>query len=184
MSRLIYAPRRSSSSSSPRRSRKRVPPAEMELDDTASTQARSRWELWLAAVAGVVFAAGLTLGGMTDPRRVLAFLDMRAMFEGDFPGRWDPTLGLVLLGAVSVSLLAFWLTPSYAKKPWFTAEFMLPRKMPVDTRLIAGAILFGIGWGIIGYCPGPALATLFTGDFDVALFVLAMLPGMYLGRKI
>ena len=154
------------------------------LDDETSSSTGSPWELWLAAVAGVLFAAGLTLGGMTDPQRVLAFLDVRRMFENGFPGQWDPTLGLVLLGAVAIGLLAFWLTPTYASKPWFTSSFQLPRKESVDGRLIIGAIVFGVGWGMIGYCPGPALATLFTGDFDVALFVLAMLPGMYLARKV
>ena len=185
MSRLVsssHRSRRSASSSSSRRSRPST--IEAALDDAPSTATRSRWELWLAAAAGVVFAAGVTMGGLTDPRRVLAFLDVRLIFEGAFPGAWDPTLGLVMLGALSVSLLAFWLTPTYARKPWFTPEFVLPRKMPVDGRLIVGAILFGLGWGTIGYAPGPVLASLFTGDFDVALFVLAMLPGMYLARKV
>lgn len=150
----------------------------------AAAQRGSVWELAIACLAGLIFAAGLTLGGMTDPRRVIAFLDMRNMLQGPFPGEWDPTLGLVMLGAVSVSLLAFWLTPAYGRKPWFTRDFMLPHRGESDGRLIAGGVLFGIGWGLSGYCPGPVLASLLTGHIDAALFVLAMLPGMYLARKI
>lgn len=151
---------------------------------SALVQSGSVWELAIACVAGLIFAAGLTLGGMTDPRRVIAFLDMRSMLSGPFPGEWDPTLGLVMLGALAVSLLAFWLTPAYSRKPWFTHEFMLPNHGSSDGRLIAGGVLFGIGWGLSGYCPGPVLASLLTGHIDAAIFVLSMLPGMYLARKI
>lgn len=183
MSRLIYV--RSSSSGRSRSSSRRSRSANKEvLDDELSSAPRSRWELWLATAAGVVFAAGLTLGGITDPQRVLAFLDVRHVFAAEFPGLWDPTFGLVMLGAVAIGILGFWLTPRYGRKPWFAPEFVLPRKLPVDVRLVTGAILFGLGWGVIGYSPATALAALLTGDFDVALFVLAMLPGMYLARKI
>ncbi len=150
----------------------------------APSRAGSPWELVLACLAGLIFSAGLTLGGMTDPRRVQAFLDMRTMLEGPFPGNWDPTLGLVMLGAVAVSLLAFWLTPSYSRKPWAARDFVLPSPGNSDARLLIGAVLFGIGWGMSGYCPGPVLASLLTGHIDIAIFVLSMLPGMYLARKV
>lgn len=164
--------------------------AEMETQAAAiggSGQAINRRlhaELLISFVAGVIFSAGLTMSGMTQPEKIIGFLDVKEMFVGAFPGRWDPSLGFVMAGAVLISLIGFAATPYASVRPWFTARFMLPTRERVDGRLICGAIIFGVGWGLSGYCPGPALATLLTGQIDVAIFVLAMLPGMYLARKI
>ena len=104
-------------------------------------------------------------------------------------------LSLVLLGFAGLFLaflvllplgwlLAFSLTPYASTRPWFTSSFVWPRRAGVNGRLIVGAILFGVGWGLSGYCPGPAVANLFTGQIDTVIFVLAMLPGMWLARKL
>ena len=140
---------------------------------------------WLIALfAGLVFAAGLVMSGMTQPDKIIGFLDVRQMFIGQFPGLWDASLALAMLGAVAVSLLAFFATPYASVRPWFTASFMLPQRNEISGRLVSGAVLFGIGWGLSGYCPGPALASVLTGRIEVAVFVLAMLPGMWLARKV
>ena len=157
-----------------------TPPAELARTTSHPPVA----ELLLSFVAGLVFAAGLTLSGMTQPDKVIGFLDLKEMFIGTFPGTWDPTLGIVMAGAVMITLIGFAATPYASVRPWFTARFVLPRRQTVDGRLVVGAVIFGIGWGLSGYCPGPALATLLTGQIDVAIFVLAMLPGMWLARKI
>lgn len=153
-------------------------------DFPARGQRRGLAELAISFVAGLVFAAGLVLSGMTQPEKVIGFLDIKEMFIGVFPGRWDYSLGLVMGGAVAVSLLAFSLTPYASVRPWFAPAFVLPRRAGVDARLVIGAIMFGVGWGISGYCPGPALASLLTGQLDTVIFVLAMLPGMWLARKV
>jgi uncharacterized membrane protein YedE/YeeE len=148
-------------------------------------QALRRWAaLCIAFAAGVIFAAGLTLSGMTEPRKVIAFLDIKEMFVGDFPGNWDPSLLLVVLGALGIALLGYALTPYASVRPWFAAKFMLSKRRRVDGRLIAGALAFGIGWGLSGYSPATALASLLTGQIDTVVFVLAMLPGMWLAGKL
>jgi len=148
-------------------------------------RALSRWSALLVTfLAGSIFAAGLTLSGMTQPEKVIAFLDIKEMFVGKFPGQWDPTLAFVVLGALAVALLGFALTPYASVRPWFTATFMLSSRRRVDGRLIAGALVFGIGWGLSGYSPATALASLLTGQIDTVVFVLAMLPGMWLAGKI
>lgn len=144
-----------------------------------------RWSASMVAfVAGCIFAAGLTLSGMTQPAKVIAFLDIKEMFVGRFPGAWDPSLAFVVLGALAIALLAFALTPYASVRPWFAANFMLSNRRRVDGRLISGALLFGIGWGLSGYSPATALASVLTGQVDTVLFVLAMLPGMWLGGKL
>ena len=155
-----------------------------ELVPVLQQRRRGMAELGISFVAGLVFAAGLVLSGMTQPDKVIGFLDVKEMFVGPFPGLWDYSLGLVMAGAVVISLLAFSLTPYASVRPWFAPSFVLPRRSGVDGRLVFGAILFGVGWGLSGYCPGPALASLLTGQIDTAIFVLAMLPGMWLARKI
>lgn len=137
----------------------------------------------IAFVSGCIFAAGLTLSGMTQPEKVIAFLDIPAAFQGSFPGNWDPSLGFVVLGALAVALLGFAVTPYASIRPWFTAQFMLSNRRRVDGRLIAGAIVFGLGWGMSGYSPSTALASLLTGQIDTIVFALAMLPGMWLAGK-
>ncbi|MBX9756897.1 MAG: YeeE/YedE family protein [Pseudomonadaceae bacterium] len=123
----------------------------------------------LALVAGLIFGLGLLLAGMANPAKVLGFLDLA--------GAWDPSLALVMAGAIGVALLPF----SWAKRQsrsLLGAPMQLPGKRQLDRRLIIGSLLFGIGWGIAGICPGPAVAILLTGHWQALLFVLAMLAGM------
>lgn len=125
----------------------------------------------MAFLAGVLFGLGLLLAGMANPAKVLAFLDLS--------GAWDPSLALVMFGAIAVAFLPF----SWARlqrSSLLGAPMQLPSKRELDRRLIGGSLLFGIGWGIAGICPGPALATLLTGRWQVLLFVAAMLAGMIL----
>jgi len=164
--------------------------AQAELEDStfhdgsATAPVRSAAALLVSLLAGFVFAAGLVMAGMTQPSKVLAFLDVKEMFAGPFPGLWDPSLAFVMGGAVMVTLLAFFATPRASVRPWFGRSFVLPRRDSIDLRLVLGAIIFGVGWGLSGYCPGPAMATLLIGQIDTVIFVLAMLPGMWLARKI
>jgi len=116
-----------------------------------------------AFFSGLLFALGLGLAGMLDPQRVLAFLDLAGP-------RWDPSLMVVLGAAVGVYALG---------SPRFTADLPPPRRR-LDLRLFLGAALFGVGWGLVGLCPGPALVDLVGGSSDLLLFVLAMLAGMAL----
>lgn len=123
----------------------------------------------IALLAGVVFGLGLMLSGMGDPAKVQNFLD--------FFGHWDPSLGLVMGGAIAVGLVAF----TWAKKRQTTllgAPMQLPTATVVDGKLLTGAALFGVGWGLAGFCPGPAVMNLVTGHAQVWLFVAAMLVGM------
>lgn len=120
-------------------------------------------------VSGVVFGAGLALGGMTDPARVRGFLDLF--------GNWDPTLAFVMGGAVLVMALA-WLIQRRLAKPVFAQSFSLPTRRDLTPRLIGGSALFGIGWGIAGLCPGPGIAALVIEPVSAATFVIAMLAGM------
>lgn len=119
--------------------------------------------------SGLLFGLGLALSGMMDPRKVLGFLDVA--------GSWDPSLAFVLGGAVGVSALGYAAKARNAK-PAFAPRFEVPTNQRPDLRLLAGAALFGIGWGLAGLCPGPALAGLSLGLPQVALFVAAMLVGM------
>jgi hypothetical protein len=126
-----------------------------------------------AGLCGVVFGAGLAVSGMTNPAKVLAFLDVF--------GRWDPTLALVMGSALAVSALGFSLARGRAR-PWLAETFSIPTRSDIDARLIGGAALFGVGWGLVGLCPGPALANLGRGSGDVAVFVGAMVAGVVLHR--
>ncbi|WP_234035691.1 DUF6691 family protein [Erythrobacter insulae] len=124
-------------------------------------------------VSGVLFGAGLTLGGMTDPARVRGFLDLF--------GDWDPTLAFVMGGAVIVMAIAWWLQPKLAR-PLFADAFALPSRRDLTPKLIGGSALFGIGWGVAGLCPGPGVAALVIEPVSAAIFVTAMLAGMFLVR--
>ena len=124
-------------------------------------------------VSGTLFGAGLALGGMTDPARVRGFLDIF--------GDWDPTLAFVMGGAVIVMAIAWRIVPRLAE-PLFGSQFHLPTKSDLAPRLIGGAALFGIGWGIAGLCPGPGIAALVIEPVAAAIFVIAMLAGMALVR--
>lgn len=120
-------------------------------------------------VSGTLFGAGLTVSGMTDPVRVRGFLDLF--------GAWDPTLVFVMGGAVLVMAVA-WRIRNRMAAPVFAERFSLPDRTDLDARLIAGAILFGVGWGIAGLCPGPAVASLALSPASMLPFVIAMLAGM------
>ena len=127
----------------------------------------SRPSLPAAFGLGVLFALGLALGGMTRPGKVIAFFDFSRGFES-----WDPSLGLVMGGAIAIYL------PVYRFVRARTGTEGLPPTSGVDARLLAGAALFGIGWGLAGYCPGPAIVALGASPLDVVVFVLAMFVGM------
>ena len=120
-------------------------------------------------VSGTLFGAGLTLSGMTDPARVRSFLDVF--------GKWDPTLAFVMGGAVLVMAVA-WRIRARMAKPLFGEKFSLPDRGDFDPQLLAGSALFGIGWGIAGLCPGPAVASLALSPISVLPFLAAMLAGM------
>ena len=120
-----------------------------------NTTSHRAGRLGLAFSAGLLFAAGLVLSGMTQPLKVMGFLDITAMGKGPFPGLWDPTLAFVMGGAVSVTLLAFAWTRRISQTPLFGTQFYEPAKNQIDLPLVGGAVLFGAGWGLVGYCPGP-----------------------------
>ena len=130
--------------------------------------------LVLAGVAGSVFGVGLLLAGMTKPARVVGFLDLT--------GPWDPSLAFVMGGAVAVYALAFrWIRRS-RPDPWFDVLFHLPSRRDIDRPLVIGAVIFGVGWGLGGLCPGPAVVAAFAGNSAALVFVATMLVGMVLGR--
>lgn len=142
-------------------------------------QKTSRALIIVAGLAGVIFAAGLALGGMMDPRKVQGFLDI----GGITSGRWDPSLAFVMGGALLVSLVAF-ARVTKRKTSWTGDFIVLPTRRDIDLRLVGGAAVFGVGWGLSGYCPGPAIASLLTGGVEVACFVGAMATGMMLARRL
>ena len=124
--------------------------------------------LLIAALAGVVFAAGLALGGMMDPRKVQGFLDVG--------GLWDPSLALVMAGAIAVALpFCQWSRRRDAADPRVSR--------PIDRQLVIGSLLFGVGWGLSGYCPGPALVMAGSGAGEALLYVVAMGVGMLAGNR-
>ena len=130
----------------------------------------------LAALAsGLVFGAGLFISGMMNPAKVLGFLDVA--------GAWDPSLAFVMGGALGVNALAFAVTRRRAR-PLFAESFSLPTRFEVDRDLLAGSALFGVGWGLVGLCPGPALAGLSRGEPAIYLFVAAMILGLWLERRV
>lgn len=124
-----------------------------------------------AGLSGLLFGLGLLLGGMVQPLKVKGFLDLA--------GPWDPSLALVMAGAVAVGIGAFALARRQ-RRAWNGEAIDLPGGRRIDARLVLGGVLFGIGWGVAGYCPGPALVALGAGQADAALFFVAMLGGMAL----
>lgn len=129
--------------------------------------------LILALIAGMLFGIGLAISGMADPARVHGFLDLF--------GRWDPTLAFVMGGAIFPMAIA-WMIRRRLERPLAEVAFHLPETRKLDGKLALGAILFGIGWGVGGLCPGPAIVGLFVAPAFAAIFVLAMLAGMALHR--
>ena len=120
---------------------------------------------------GLLFGLGLILAGMTDPSKVLGFLDLA--------GLWDPSLAFVMGGAILVSLGAFTLAKKRTTS-FLGGAMQMPTSRDIDKRLVTGSLLFGAGWGLAGFCPGPALVSVGTGNPKAVVFVLAMLAGMAL----
>jgi len=121
--------------------------------------------------AGLIFSVGLGVAGMTQPAKVVGFLDLT--------GDWDPSLAFVMGGAIAVHFVAYRLVPRLGS-PLFAERFGIPTRRDVDPRLVSGAVLFGAGWGLGGFCPGPALVSLTGGAQSALIFVAAMLGGMVL----
>ncbi|WOJ95356.1 DUF6691 family protein [Congregibacter brevis] len=126
-------------------------------------------------LSGLIFGFGLVLSGMTDRDKVLGFLDV--------VGSWQPALLLVMGSAVMVTFVGFALVRRQ-KRPLFAPSFHFPVKRAIDGRLLGGAVLFGIGWGIYGFCPGPAVTALFYGDVGTYYFFAAMIAGMWIANHL
>jgi uncharacterized membrane protein YedE/YeeE len=126
-------------------------------------------------VSGLIFGIGLILAGMTEPLKVKAFLDLA--------GAWDPSLALVMGGAIALGVLAF-ARAKRRERSWTGAPMEIPTNRTVDRRLVTGGVLFGMGWGIAGFCPGPALVALGSGMGAAGIFVAAMLVGMVIHDKL
>lgn len=122
-----------------------------------------------ALLAGLLFGLGLLVSGMADPAKVLGFLDLA--------GPWDPSLALVMVGAIAVGTVAF-AVAKRRHRSFLGLDMRLPTARQIDRRLIGGSLLFGAGWGLAGFCPGPALTALGMGEAKAAVFVAAMLAGM------
>ena len=122
-------------------------------------------------VSGIVFALGLGISGMTRPIKVIGFLD--------FFGSWDPSLAFVMIGAICVYFVANRWSQTMPS-PLLTAKFLVPSRSDLDGQLIIGAVIFGAGWGLGGFCPGPAITSLASGAAPVMVFVAAMAMGIYL----
>ena len=132
-------------------------------------------KLVYAWLTGLVFGLGIAISGMMNPAKVLNFFDIA--------GTWDPSLAFVMGGAVTVTFIGYrlvWRRPA----PLFERAFQLPTARQLDLRLIGGSALFGIGWGIAGFCPGAAIPALGTGRWEVALFVAAVIVGLGLARLV
>lgn len=122
-----------------------------------------------ALLAGLIFSAGLIVSGMANPAKVLGFLDIA--------GNWDPSLMFVMAGAIAVGSIGFAFARRL-KRSLLDAPMSLPGATRIDRRLLAGSAMFGAGWGLAGFCPGPALVSAGSGEFKAILFVIAMLVGM------
>lgn len=131
--------------------------------------------LVISALSGLIFGLGLILSGMANPSKVSAFLDLA--------GAWDPSLALVMGGAVGVGLIGF-ARARRRRIAWSGDPIELPTNTVIDARLVGGGLLFGIGWGLGGYCPGPALVAAGSGSGEALLFVGAMLAGMALHDRL
>jgi hypothetical protein len=123
----------------------------------------------VSIVAGLLFGLGLAISGMADPAKVLNFLDLA--------GTWDPSLAFVMGGAIAVALPGYWLV-FRRSHPVLADQFILPPELPIDRRVVIGATVFGVGWGLAGFCPGPALVSLPLGAPGTLVFVPAMLIGI------
>ena len=122
-------------------------------------------------VSGVVFAVGLGIGGMTQPAKVIGFLD--------FAGNWDPSLAFVMIGAISIHAFLYRVIRK-RPSPLFSPAFSLPTRTDIDLSLVGGAVIFGFGCGLAGICPGPALTSLASGNLSPVIFSAGMIAGMFL----
>jgi uncharacterized membrane protein YedE/YeeE len=129
----------------------------------------------LVALSGFLFATGLAVAGMTDANKVLGFLDLT---HG-----WDPSLALVMVGAIGVHALAVRFILG-RRRPWFAQSFSLPAERNITGRLVTGSVLFGVGWGLAGYCPGPVLVSSVTGALAPLMFVATMTAGWLLTARL
>jgi uncharacterized protein len=129
----------------------------------------------LGAITGALFGAGLIVSGMSQPERVIGFLDVG--------GAWDPSLAFVMIGAIAVYAVVYRWVLQRRDDPWFDLAFELPTRRDIDLRLVAGAAIFGIGWGLAGLCPGPALVGALT-SLHASVFVVAMVVGMRAVRRL
>lgn len=126
---------------------------------------------FIALLVGFLFALGLGLSGMTQPSKVVGFLD--------FFGDWDPSLAFVMIGAITIHALAYiWIKNKTS--PLFSTDWHIPKKQELSSALVIGAFLFGIGWGLGGYCPGPALTSLASFSYRPLIFVVSMVTGVLL----
>ncbi|UWQ09376.1 YeeE/YedE family protein [Aliiroseovarius crassostreae] len=129
--------------------------------------------LLLIFVIGAIFGLGISVSGMANPAKVLNFFDIA--------GSWDPSLAFVMGGALAVTIPGYWWVFRRGR-PVLEASFTLPGTRLIDRKLVLGSVTFGLGWGLAGFCPGAALPVLATGNSDVAIFVLAMLAGLFVAR--
>ena len=130
---------------------------------------------FVSLMAGLLFGLGMMISGMVDPNKVIGFLDIA--------GSWDPSLAFVMGGALLVFMPFYFLVIRKMDKPVCEADFHLSKNNLIDNKLITGAVLFGLGWGIAGICPGPAVTSLSGGNPTILLFMVSMLAGVWLGCK-
>jgi len=131
--------------------------------------------LFSSYLIGLIFGIGISISGMANPAKVLNFFDVA--------GNWDPSLIFVMGGALVVTFVGYWFVLRRAA-PMIDAKFHLPENRNLDARLLGGAAVFGIGWGIAGFCPGGALPALGTGRFDVIVFVVALIAGIFASKAL
>lgn len=148
------------------------------MNTTPNKQPKNSITLGVSFMSGLIFGFGLIVSMMIDPAKVLGFLDIL--------GAWDPSLALVMIGAIGVGLPTFMLARRWEnqrKHAFNGAAIKLPSNTAISKPLIIGSVLFGVGWGLAGLCPGPALVVAGTGDTSALVFVVAMVVGFYVQRK-
>lgn len=129
-----------------------------------------------ALVSGILFGMGMAISGMIDPAKVIGFLDIS--------GNWDPSLAFVMGGALAVFMPSYFLIIKPRKQSVSGAEMCIPTNTKIDSRLLSGAAIFGLGWGLAGICPGPAVASLALGNVSIVLFFVAMLAGSMFAKLV
>ena len=129
-----------------------------------------------ALISGLVFGLGIAISGMANPAKVLNFFDVA--------GTWDPSLIFVMGGALVTAMIGYRIVFGAQSRPLFEPSFLLPQNRTVDRNLVGGSALFGIGWGITGFCPGGAIPALGFGGIETALFVTSLIGGMLIGRAL